>query len=54
MTQEPEIPEALLKEAAAYADVAVISICRFSGEGWDRKALEDGTEPHCMRMSRYN
>ena len=45
MTQEPEIPEALLKEAAAYADVAVISICRFSGEGWDRKALEDGTEP---------
>lgn len=44
MTREPEIPEALLKEAAVYADVAVISICRFSGEGWDRKALEDGAE----------
>ncbi len=37
MTTEPEIPETLLKQAKAYTDTAVISICRFSGEGWDRK-----------------
>lgn len=35
-TVEPEIPVDILKKAAAYADVAVISICRFSGEGYDR------------------
>ena len=37
MTKEPEVPETLLKKARAYTDTAVISICRFSGEGWDRK-----------------
>lgn len=42
MTVEPEIPEALLRKARAYTDIAVISICRFSGEGWDRKIA--GTE----------
>ena len=36
---EPELPEKLVKEAAGWADVAVISICRFSGEGWDRKGI---------------
>ena len=36
MTAEPELPEALLKEAKAFADTAIISICRFSGERWDR------------------
>lgn len=38
LTSEPAVPEALLKEAAAFADIAIICICRFSGEGWDRKA----------------
>lgn len=37
MTTEPEIPKELLTQAKAYTDTAVISICRFSGEGWDRK-----------------
>lgn len=37
MTAEPEIPCDLLEKAKAWADIAVISICRFSGEGWDRK-----------------
>lgn len=37
MTVEPEIPEELLKEARAYTDTAIITISRFSGEGWDRK-----------------
>lgn len=35
-TREPEIPERLLEEAACFADTAIISICRYSGEGWDR------------------
>ena len=39
MTAEPEIPCDLLEKAKAWADVAVISICRFSGEGWDRKGI---------------
>lgn len=38
MTVEPEVPEELLKSAAAFTDTAIISICRFSGEGWDRMA----------------
>ncbi len=35
-TGEPEVPAELLKKARAFTDTAVISICRFSGEGWDR------------------
>ncbi|MBR2824346.1 MAG: glycoside hydrolase family 3 protein [Clostridia bacterium] len=34
---EPELPEELVKKARAFADTAVISISRYSGEGWDRK-----------------
>ena len=36
MTVEPELPADLMKEAAAFCDTAIISISRFSGEGWDR------------------
>ncbi|MGN1026329.1 MAG: glycoside hydrolase family 3 C-terminal domain-containing protein, partial [Faecousia sp.] len=36
-TVEPEIPQALLEQAATECDTAIISICRFSGEDWDRK-----------------
>ena len=38
MIEEPELPDALADEAAAVCDTAVISISRFSGEGWDRKS----------------
>lgn len=38
MTKEPAIPTKMLADAADFADVAIISICRFSGEGWDRNA----------------
>ncbi len=38
MTVEPAVPEELLKGAAAFTDTAIISISRFSGEGWDRMA----------------
>ncbi len=34
--QEPEIPDALFEAAAAFADTAVITLSRYSGEGWDR------------------
>ncbi len=40
-TEEPEIPENILKRAKAFADVAVISICRYSTEGSDRKEEND-------------
>ncbi len=46
MTAEPELSEELVKSARVYTDTAVISICRFSGEGWDRKSsFDDGKEP---------
>ena len=38
MVAEPPVPEKLLLEARAFTDTAVISISRFSGEGWDRKS----------------
>lgn len=41
MTEEPEIPQELLARAAAFTDTAIVSICRFSGEGWDRTIMED-------------
>ena len=39
MTIEPKVPQELLQKEKAYTDTAVISICRFSGEGWDRKSI---------------
>lgn len=41
MTSEPAVPEDSLKKARAFTDTAIISICRFSGEGWDRKSDMD-------------
>ena len=46
MVDEPELPDELLRKAAAFADVAVISISRFSGEGWDRKSAFDTIAEH--------
>ena len=34
--QEPPVPKELLSAARAETDIAVITLCRFSGEGWDR------------------
>ncbi len=39
MTVEPEVPDELFEEAKAFADTAILSVCRFSGEGWDRKTV---------------
>lgn len=41
MTVEPSVPDALVQKARAYTNTAIISICRFSGEGWDRKSIVD-------------
>ncbi len=40
MTMEPPVPGDLLRKAKEFADVAIISISRFSGEGWDRAGEE--------------
>lgn len=37
MFDEAKIPHGLLREARDFTDTAVITINRFSGEGWDRK-----------------
>lgn len=44
MTEETEVPAELLQKAKAFADVAIVTICRFSGEGWDRKASVEPNE----------
>lgn len=36
---EPELPETLVDVAKRHADVAVIVLSRFSGEGWDREPV---------------
>lgn len=41
MTVEPEVTDELCSEARAFTDTAIITICRFSGEGWDRKSKYD-------------
>lgn len=40
MTVEPELPDALVAQAKDFSDTAIISISRFSGEGWDRSSVE--------------
>ncbi len=40
MTVEPGLPDALLAQAREYCDTAIISISRFSGEGWDRSSVD--------------
>ena len=51
LTVEPEVPRELLEEAKAFTDTAILSICRFSGESWDRKTdLKDSTVVEGRRM----
>ena len=46
LMKEPELPDKLLWKAAAAADTAIISISRFSSEGWDRKSAFDRIPQH--------
>lgn len=39
LTSEPEIPADLLERAREFSDTAIVSISRFSGEGWDRTSV---------------
>jgi beta-glucosidase len=39
--EEPKVPAELLHAAAEYTDTAVITICRFSGEGYDKYENEE-------------
>lgn len=43
MTVEPQVSEKLLREGRAFTDTALVTICRYSGEGWDRKSILDTT-----------
>lgn len=47
MVKEPALPDDILADAAAYTDTAIISISRFSGEGWDRKVAGVDREIKC-------
>ena len=40
MTREPLVPDALLYQARDFSQIAVISVSRFSGEGWDRSGVD--------------
>ncbi len=50
MTSEPELPEALLEEAAAFASTAIVSICRFSGENWDRTIVNEEQDREALKF----
>lgn len=55
MTVEPSLPAELFEEAKRNADMAVIVISRFSGEGWDRQSVEyEGAFPSEIEQSRQN
>ncbi len=41
---EPELSDELVKAARCNADIAVITISRFSGEGWDRSTVEKDSD----------
>lgn len=55
MTIEPEVPMQLLDEAKQNADLAVIVISRFSGEGWDRQSVEyEGEAPGEIELTKQS
>ena len=55
MTVEPQIPKELLEGAKQEADLALIVISRFSGEGWDRKSVVyEGAFPSEVAQAELN
>lgn len=46
MTSEPELSESQIKAAAEFCDTAILTINRYSGEGWDRACSIPGKELH--------
>ncbi len=51
MTREIPLSDAQLKAASDFTDTAVVTICRFSGEGWDR-FCDLGKEIHTEPMEK--
>lgn len=51
MTVEPALPDTLLTAARNFTDTALITISRFSGEGWDRSDVEYNDEPNPWEVS---
>ena len=56
MTVEPELCDDLTQQARDFSDIAIVSISRFSGEGWDRSSVEYDAEfnpwPHEVSMPK--
>ena len=52
MTREPGVPDELVTKAEAYNDTAIITICRFSGEGWTANARSTMKAMSCLRMRK--
>ena len=56
MTAEPELPDDLTEQARSFSDTAIVSISRFSGEGWDRSSVEYDAEfnpwPHEVSLPK--
>ncbi|MCI5829883.1 MAG: glycoside hydrolase family 3 C-terminal domain-containing protein [Spirochaetia bacterium] len=46
MTSEPELSGSQIKAASEFSDTAILSINRYSGEGWDRACSIPGKELH--------
>lgn len=44
MTDEPAISAELLQGASEFADTAIITLCRYSGEGWDRNTSSENID----------
>ena len=47
LMKEPAIPQAMLQEAAAWTDTALLTFSRFSGEGWDRLSVPFDDPDQC-------
>ncbi len=53
MTVEPVIPADLIKSSRAYTDTAIITICRYSGEAWDRRSTVDVADDNLSKQEEY-
>ncbi len=52
MIEEPRLPDDLIKRARAFTDTAVISICRFQGEGYDGKSEKSIHFKHITKRAK--
>ncbi len=50
LTVEPMLPNDLLQGARAFTDTAIITLSRFSGEGWDRGKIKERVRKNQWEM----